>query len=77
MDLRARARQSEIMKLTMADEEWIADKAFEISLRRGWPMKVARLEALAQFRAMLSEPKAQVLAIWEARPAESFWRRES
>jgi hypothetical protein len=59
------------MRLTTADEEWISDKAFEISLHRGWPMRLARLEALARFREMLSQPKAEVLAIWHALPVDS------
>jgi len=77
MDLRALARQSEIMKLTTADKEWIDERALEISLRHGLTKTFARLEALVQFRAMLNEPKAQVHAIWEARPAYGFQRRET
>ena len=45
------------------EEGWIERKAQEIARDRGWPLPMARSEAIAELRRLQDQPKAPVCSL--------------
>ena len=55
------------MHYSRDEDGWIERKAREIAQRTGWPLTIARAEAMAEFRRTQDRPKAQVIPFGQGR----------
>ncbi len=58
---------NQTMHYSRDEEGWIERKAREIAQRTGWPLPIARAEAMAEFRRIQDRPKAPVIPFGQRR----------